>query len=166
MSLARRSFLFSGLALTGLAVTGCGFRLRGHVNLPFSSLYLSINHNTRMGAQIIRTIRSGSSTQIVQDPKKAEAILDLVSSQRNREVLSLNAKGEAREYELSLALTFRVSDRDGAEILPATQFVASREITYNEDEYLSRDAEEEHFYQEMERDLVIQLLNRLSGMRI
>lgn len=166
MSLARRSFLLSGLALTGLTLSGCGFRLRGHVTLPFQSLYLSISHNSRMGAQIIRTIRSGSSTVIVDNPKQADAILDLVSSQRNREVLSLNAKGEAREYELSLSLTFRVSNRDGEEILPATEFVANREITYNEDEYLSRSAEEEHFYEEMERDLVIQLLNRLSGLRV
>ena len=66
---------------------------------------------------------------------------------------------------LTLQLTFRVASPDGDEYFPATTFTASREITYNEEDYNSRDAEEALLYNEMQEELIIQLLNRLSTIK-
>ena len=163
-SLARRSFLLSSLALA-LTTTGCGFRLRGSVSLHFDTMYVNMPKNNRMAATIRRMLASGTSVQLVENAADAQAVLDLLGQTRNREVIALNTKGEAREYELTLRLTFRVASPDGDEYFPATTFSASREIAYNEEDYNSRDAEEALLYKEMQEELIIQLLNRLSTIK-
>ena len=163
-SLARRSFLLSSLALA-LTTTGCGFRLRGQFSLPFQTMYVNMPRNNRMAAAIRRMIASGTNVQLVENAADAQAILDFIGQNRQREVVALNTKGEAREYELTLQLTFRVASPDGDEYFPATTFTTSREITYNEEDYNSRDAEEALLYNEMQEELIIQLLNRLSTIK-
>ena len=93
-----------------------------------------------MAAEIRRMLKGGTNITLVDTAEEADAILELVSSGRNREVVSLNMRGEAREYELTLQLTFRLINQDGAEFLPPTTFTGSRDMTYNEEDYLSRDA--------------------------
>jgi LPS-assembly lipoprotein len=110
-------------------------------------------------------LASGTNVQLVDNAADAQAILDFMGQNRYREVIALNTKGEAREYELTLKLTFRVASPDGDEYFPATTFTASREITYNEEDYNSRDAEEALLYNEMQEELIIQLLNRLSTIK-
>ena len=46
------------------------------------------------------------------------------------------AYGDAREYELKLEVSFRLSAPDGAQYLPDTVIAAVREISYNEEDYL------------------------------
>ena len=164
MSLARRSFLLSSLALA-VGLTGCGFHLRGRVTLPVETMFVNLPVNNQMAAEIRRMLKGGTNITLVDTAEEADAILELVSSGRNREVVSLNMRGEAREYELTLQLTFRLINQDGAEFLPPTTFTACRDMTYNEEDYLSRDAEEAMLYREIQQDLITQLLNRLATIK-
>ena len=53
MSLARRSFLLSSLALA-VGLTGCGFHLRGRVTLPIETMFVNLPVNNQMAAEIRR----------------------------------------------------------------------------------------------------------------
>ena len=165
MTLGRRSFLLSALALSAAATTGCGFHLRGRVTLPFDTMFVNMPINNRMAADIRRMLKAGNNITLVDTDEEAQAVLDLVSSKRDREILALNSKGEAREYELTLSLTFRVASPDGDEYMVPTTFAASRQMSYNEEDYLSRDTEENLLYNEIQQDLITQLLNRLSALK-
>ena len=105
MALARRSFLFSALACTLLA-SGCGFHLRGQVTLPFQTLYVNMPVNDKVAADIRRMIAASTNVTIVSQANRADAILELLSSGRHREVISVNMQGEDRDYELTLNMTF------------------------------------------------------------
>ena len=63
------------VALPLVAAAGCGFRLRGSQQLPFETLYLAVPENSALGAELVRNIRVGTSTQIVADRTKAQAVL-------------------------------------------------------------------------------------------
>lgn len=162
MALARRSFLFSAFALSTFMASGCGWHLRGHVTLPFDTLYVNMPVNNKVAADIRRMIAASTNVKVLPEAEGAQAILELLSSGRHREVVSLNMEGEAREYELTLNMTFRLVDPDGNEFFPPTTFSASRNMYYNDDEYLSRAAEENVLYNEMQQDLISQLLSRLT----
>ena len=164
MALARRSFLFSALAFS-LMAGGCGWHLRGHVTLPFNTLYVNMPINNKVAADIRRMIAASTNVTLVPEAEGAEAILELLSSGRHREVVSLNMQGEAREYELTLNMTFRLINPDGEEFVPTTTFTASRNMYYYDDEYLSRSAEENVLYNEMQQDLISQLLSRLTTVQ-
>lgn len=163
MALARRSFLFSALALSVLA-SGCGFHLRGQTTLPFETLYVDMPVNDKIAANIRRLIAASTNVTIVPQAAQADAILELVSSGRHRDVVSVNMQGEERDYELTLNMTFRLVDPDGNEFFPPTTFTASRTMYYNDDEYLSRTAQEEILYSEMQQNLINRLLARMSSV--
>lgn len=162
--ISRRTLLgAAALSLTPLA--GCGFRMRGSFDAPFKTLYLQMDDNSRIGAQIIRLLQAGSSVKLVQSPNDAEAILELIKVSRSNNVLSYNDAGRAREYELTLSLTFRVSSPDGFDYMDATRLTTTRDMTYTETEFLSRDTEREFLYKDMEQDLLVQLVRLIEAIQ-
>ena len=150
------------IAAAALAMTGCGFRLRGRFSLPFETLYISYNLNTPLGSQLSRQLKAGSDVRLVNSPSEAQAILYVLGERRSRNVVAYNAYGDAREYELKLEVSFRLSAPDGAQYLPDTVIAAVREISYNEEDYLTRDAEEALVSNEMLSDIVVQMVRRIE----
>src|SRR4051812_35343292 len=101
MRIQRRALV----ALTvGIAVlSACGFQLRGSNGqsaLPFKTIYVGVPESSPLGVQLKRYIRASGDTQIVTDPKAAEATLDILSETRDKKILSLNTQGRIREYTL------------------------------------------------------------------
>lgn len=162
----RRALTLSGGLLASLTLTGCGFRLRGHFEAPFDTLYLQMAENTRFSGLLKRMIESGSSIRCVSSPKGADAVLELLSVTRNRDVLTINDAGRAREYELTLTIEFRCTSPEGFEYVEATRLSAWRDITYTESEFLSREKEEEVLYEDMENDLITQIVRRLAAAKV
>lgn len=161
--LQRRTML--ALAGTLLLSSGCGFRLRGNFTAPFSTLYLQMRENTRFAAQLTRTIEAGSNVRIVARPEEAEAVFELLDMRRERDVLSINALGRAREYELTLSMQFRVTSPDGFDFVEATTLTTTRDLSYSESEFLSREKEEEILYGDMESDILAQVVRCLEAAK-
>jgi len=144
---------------------GCGFNLRGAQTLPVETLFLALPVNSPLGAEITRVVRSSTNARVVADRKEAQAIFELLGESREREVLSVNAQGRAREYQLRLLSTFRVVDPNGIELIAPTTLTARRDISFNESELLAKESEEALLYRDMQSDLVRQMVTRLQGMR-
>lgn len=159
----RRSLLAAAFAAPLLSA--CGFRLRGSFTAPFETMYLQTNANTPFYTVLRQTIESGSNVRIVRRAQEAEAILEILRMERTRDVLTFNDTGLAREYELTLDLEFRLTAPDGYEYLPATHLSTSRDLTYSESEFLSREKEEEMLYVDMENDLIAQLVRYIEAVK-
>ena len=158
-----RHFLIAAALM--LLLDGCGFQLRGSQTLPVERLYLALPVNSPIGAEIARVVRSSTNASIVQTRKEAQAIVELLGELREREVLSINAQGRAREYQLRLRTIFRVVDPEGVELIAPTSLVARRDIAFNESELLAKESEEALLYRDMQSDLVRQIVNRLQGIK-
>lgn len=153
-------------AAFALLLAACGFQLRGSQTLPIERLYLALPVNSPIGAEITRVVRSSTNATVVQNRKEAQAIMELLGEQREREVLSINAQGRAREYQLRLRTTFRVIDQEGVELIAPTSLLARRDIAFNESELLAKESEEVLLYRDMQSDLVRQIVNRLQGIKL
>jgi LPS-assembly lipoprotein len=154
------------LACAALPLAACGFKLRGAATLPIERLYLALPVNSPLGAEITRVVRASTNARVVDDRKQAQAVFELLGEAREREVLSVNAQGRAREYELRLRSTFRVVDPNGLELIPATTLLARRDIAFNESEMLAKESEEALLYRDMQSDLVRQMVSRLQGIKL
>jgi LPS-assembly lipoprotein len=164
--IARRRLIGGALALAvSSSLVGCGFRLRGAQALPFETIYLGFSPNSPLGAQVARNIRTGTSTRIVTERDNAQAILEILGESRDREIVAVNAQGRAREFSLRLGLMFRLHDGKGRELIPPTQLLARRDISFNEEQILAKEAEEALLFRDMQGDLVQQLLRRLAAVR-
>jgi LPS-assembly lipoprotein len=145
-----------------IALAGCGFQLRGTAALPFETLYMP-STAAGIALDLKRNIQSGTRTTVVDDPKKAEAVLDFVQELRQKVILSLGANGRVREYQLRYRVDFRVHDGKGAEFLPVSTVQLTRDITFNDTAVLAKETEEQQLYRDMQFDMVQQIMRRLAA---
>lgn len=156
------------VAIAALTLSSCGFKLRGSgadANIPFKTVHISLAETSPLGAELRRYIGAGKTTTIVPDPKAAQAIVDVLSLTRDREVLSLNSQGRVREHALLYSATFRVRGNNGAELLAPTQIVVKRSISFNESQVLAKEAEEAALYRDMQNDMVRQMLRKIAALK-
>ena len=72
---------------------------------------------------------------------------------------AISLKGQA---QLRLRLKFKARTPQGKELLPETEIVLQRDLSFNESVVLAKDAEEALLYRDMQNDAVQQLLRRLQ----
>jgi len=150
------TFLFAVL------LAACGFQMRGTAALPFETLYMP-NTAGGIALNLKRNIQSGTRTAVVDDAKKAEAVLEFTQETREKIILSLAATGRVREYQLRYRVGFRVHDGKGGEFLPLSTVQLTRDITFNDSDVLSKETEEQLLYRDMQFDMVQQIMRRLAG---
>jgi len=149
-------------------LSACGFQLRGsngQTALPFKTILVGFPETSSLGTELKRHIRASGDTEVVTDPQAAQAILDVLSETREKAVLSLNTQGRVREYTLYYKLRFRVRDNKNNELLPPTDIILKRDISFNESQVMAKESEEALLYRDMQSDLVQQMLRRLQALK-
>ncbi len=156
------------LATLALVATlaACGFQLRGAYTLPFATLHVELPESSELHALIKRNVEASSSTRVLESAKSADAKLRILSNAQTKQVLSTNAAGQVREYELIRSFGFQLVDKDNRALLPPSQIVIRRDITYSDAQVLSKEAEETLLWRDMQNDLVQQLMRRLSAAKV
>lgn len=166
--LHRRAWL--ALLPASLALSACGFRLRGVPQFAFQSMYIAAPATSPLARELQRTLE-GSTTalQVWREPAQlpqAQVVFELLQEQNERSVVGLNASGQVRELQLRLRIKFRLRTQKGEELLEPTELLQTRDISYSETIALAKEAEEALLYRNMQTDLVQQLLRRLAAVRI
>ena len=145
-------------------LAGCGFQLRGTENVPFRTLYIP-GATAGIALELKRNIEAGTDAAVVNDAKAADAILELSNERREKIILSLTGSGRVREFRLRYSVNFRVHDLQGREFVPLSTVQLARDVTFNDEEILAKEAEEQLLFRDMQADMVQQLLRRLAGAR-
>ena len=160
--------LLTALALAPL-LGACGFRLRGVPTFVFRSLYIQASRGSAVARELSRNLASASDKlTVLRDPASpddADAIFQIISERQERVIVGMNALGQVRELQLSLRVRFKLRTPNGDEPIPETEILQQRDVTYNETNALSKEAEEAMLYKDMRTDIVQQLLRRLSAVK-
>ena len=160
MNAAKRSAL--ALALS-LVAAGCGFQLRGTADLPFDKLYMPPTNTPGIALDLRRNIQAGTHTQVVDDAKTADAVIEFAQELREKVILSLAGTGRVSEYQLRYRVAFRVHDGKGREFVPMNALQLTRDVTFNDAAVLSKESEEQQLYRDMQRDMVQQIMSVLAA---
>lgn len=158
-----------GLLLACLVIgllTACGFQLRGAYSMPFERLYIALPATNELHAQLKRSMATGSNARVIDTPKDAQATLQIMSDANAKNILSLAATGQAREFQLVRTFVFRVTDGKGRDWLPQTRIEIHRDISFSDNLVLSKDLEEALLWRDIQTDLVQQIMRRLSASRL
>ena len=163
-----RRYLLLGLTVLTLLLASCGFGLRQPTSYAFRSLYSSVAPNSPLGIELQRQLLAGGQLRYITDAaqmKEAEALLDVYAEQRVKTVVGVSATGQVREFQLRLNLKFRLRTPLGKELIPETELVQQRTMSYSEAFALAKEAEEAMLYRNMQGDMVQQILRRLAAIR-
>ncbi|MFZ5565459.1 MAG: LPS assembly lipoprotein LptE [Pseudomonadota bacterium] len=151
-----------------LALAGCGFGLRQPASYAFSSLYSSVAPTSPLGIELQRQLQAGGQLRYITDAaqrKEAEVLLDVFGEQRTKTVVGVSATGQVREFQLRLNLKFRLRTQLGKELIPETELVQQRTMSYSEAFALSKEAEEAMLYRSIQGDMVQQIARRLAAVQ-
>ncbi|MBK7352469.1 MAG: hypothetical protein IPJ05_01515 [Nitrosomonas sp.] len=152
--------------IIAIALSACGFQLRGLVsNLPFETIHVTAPPGNPIGIDVERAIRAGTDTKIVGSPENAQAILQTISTNNEKKILSLSTGGRVREFQLGYRVAIRLVDPQGAEIAPIDEINLTRVLPFLDAQVLAKQAEEEMLYKDMQIDAVQQIIRRLAAIR-
>lgn len=154
-----------GLGL-GAGLSGCGFELRRAPELRFQAIQL-IGFKPRSPlAQELRTrINASPTTRVVDGPAQAQVVLEALDDAREKVVVASSAAGQVTEFQLRERFNFRLRTVTGRELIPRTEILLNRDMSYTESAALGKEQEEAFLYRAMQADIVSQVLRRLASIQ-
>ncbi len=159
---ARRVLL---LLIGSSVLSACGFELRGTPELPFSRIALEgFGARSPLADELKRAL--SQSAEVVAGSDRAQVVLHAVTDAREKSVVASTSAGQVRELQLRVRLSFRLSTPAGAELIPATELLLTRDMSYSEDVALAKEYEEVQLYRAMQSDVVAQVMRRLARVKI
>jgi LPS-assembly lipoprotein len=159
---SRRALVTTAVAAL---LTACGFELRGTPELPFARIALEgFAARSPLAEELKRAL--AQSAEVVAAPHGAQVVLLALTDARERSVVASTAAGQVRELQLRVRLTFRLATPAGAELIPTTELLLTRDMSYSENLALAKEYEEVQLYRAMQSDIVAQVMRRLSRVKV
>jgi LPS-assembly lipoprotein len=154
------------IAASSALLAGCGFQLRRTPPLPMRSIALVGFSKTSPLATALKLELERAGVALRDNPAQAEAVFDTLADAREKTVAASTSAGQVREVQLRVRLRFRVATPAGQLLLPASDLLLTRDMSYNETAALAKQQEELLLYRAMEDDIVAQVLRRLASVKL
>lgn len=162
-----RPLLLLALLLAAM-LEGCGFHFAGSRPLPgvMSWIYIDIVTPYRVAkppleaALNTRLLRRGAV--VSGSVAEARTVLRITELTEQREVLSVDPFGKAVEYKLTTRLRYELLE-DGQPVVPGDVLQVSRDYSFNAQEVLAKEAEEQRLQSFIQDELAELLLLRLEA---
>ena len=169
---ARRRLLGAGALVASAMLGGCGFALRGAPSFDFQVMRVS---GLESGG-VTRALRgalesSGVRTMGTNTPASArgmapQVVLVVLVDQVERAVVGQTADGRVRELQLRTRYRFRLDTPSGRTLIEDNELLMERDLSFSETAALSKSAEQELSFRDMQADIVQQVLRRLAAVSL
>jgi LPS-assembly lipoprotein len=153
----RRSIIIGSL----LMMTGCGFKMRGPVTLPYKTIYISGTMTQDLRLSISRLLKTGLNTVEVSRPDTAEIFLNITETPA-KQILTYNQAGQITGYRLVEQVKFSVNQKDGDELIPQSEIYLTRDMDFSINAPSAAEQLEILLFADMRQDVSSQILRRLS----
>ena len=148
--------------IISIATTGCGFRLRGQADIPFTSLYVAGNGASPVVADLRQIIAAGGhQNRLATSSANAERTIQILSETSNMIIIALSGAGRVTEYQLQYRVKYRLLDKN-KEVLKPIEIVLSRDMSYNDTQPYAYSDEENFLNHDMQTDAAQQILRRIA----
>lgn len=147
-----------------LCLSACGFHLRGLIDVPewLNNVSIISKDGNNELVSILKSQLEGYKIQVNPDPALAKYWLIINRSSFQQQIVSIGASTNPRQYQLIMTIEFMLQTRNG-QIIKAPKIISvTRQLTVNNDRILGSNEEETILIGEMQKEAVIQIINRLS----
>jgi len=154
--------------LTAICLSSCGFQLRGSTPLspPLKKLYIKTADPYGQLTHYLRDYLKTSGVDLTDTPQEALTVLHIISETQNQQLLSVSGSQQIRQYNLSLAVTFEITNPKGVILMPPLTLTENRLFTTLSDQILGGTNEQNILYQQMRLAIVYDIMNRLSSREV
>jgi len=154
-------------AFAAITLAGCGFELRRAPEMHFRTIVLTgFKPRSPLAEELRMQIDSSPTTKVVETTAQAQVVFEALTDARERSVVASTASGQVRELQLRTRLLFRLRTPAGRELIPATELLLNRDLSYSEELALAKEQEEGILYRAMQSDIVAQVMRRLAAVKV
>jgi LPS-assembly lipoprotein len=146
-----------------LLLSGCGFKLRGQINVPESLTRMQIlGDDDELNALVGKSLKF-SGVEVVENDDTA-AVLDLRSANYTKEVIGTNSSGIANNYKLTYKVNYAVYDAQQNQLLK-NRVSQDRSLVYDPNNILVFEREERFLVEDMRKELVTSILRQVGKIK-
>jgi LPS-assembly lipoprotein len=147
-----------------LLLSACGFHLRGMIHIPawLNNIAIISKNDDKQLISILQTQLEGYNVHVNPDDALATYWLVINQVVINRQIISIGASTNPRQYNLVLSINYMLETRKGKIIKTPRTVSVARQLTVNNDRILGSTDEEDILIGEMKHDAVVQIINQLS----
>lgn len=153
------------LMVVAIMLTGCGFQLRGQIDLPEPMRQIALSTpdaTTDFVRELTGQLRA-NGVQLTDGPTVGASRLVIERERVYREALTISQDARVREYVLYLEVRLGFFNAAGEPIVDNEVVRLSREYRFDEQAILGSSREEEVLTQDLSRELATQLVRRLAS---
>jgi len=150
-----------------LALSACGFQLRGSSALPEEMSVTFIKFKKPYGSLLddfTEALRAHHVT-VTDVRDEATAVLTIRNNERDRDVLSVNSAGKVLEIQLRQSFQFSVTTTDNRPLVELQSMTLTRDYLYSSTDVLSKDREEVVVRRTLQQELVHLAMLRITAAR-
>ena len=153
------------MAIVSLLLGACGFHLRGSESLP-AEMSVTYIHGTSEFDSLyddFRTALESRGVRVTQDRGEATAVLNILESNTDKDVLTVDLAGKVQEFRISQNIQFEVTAADGQPLLDQQSVTRSRDFKFDRNDVLGKERESETIREELQRDVVNLAMLRITA---
>ncbi len=159
--------LVISLLLSAIALSGCGFKLRGSETqlTDTGRIYVDATDDISV-LEELRKVLSDRAFTVVENRDQASILLRVTNEQLNQRIVSVQSTGQVSEFELNHSVAIEVAQSENA-ALPLydpdkvpNRVEVVREYTYDQVDVLGKEGEAGILRREMRTELVLQIVLR------
>ncbi len=154
--------------LLAITISACGWHLRGAPKNfpPGSKLYITTEDPRSELAESITRLLQTSGLPLAEEPSEADFTLTIHKEIEQKRTVSVDAQGRASEYELITSAEYSVRDNTGRDLLTQARADVYRTLEWDDAEVVSKGEEERLQREEMRRELIGRIIDRLRRIEI
>jgi LPS-assembly lipoprotein len=154
--------LFCSLLILGL-LNACGFHLQSRPEVPpeMQRTKLEVQDPYSQFARRLETHLEQSGVNVVTKPDGA-AVLEVPLNETRKEIQSIGDNARVREFLIRHTVQFRLLAADGTELIPMQSFEQSRIYSFNEQDILAAEREDEFLRNDLADSLARMVVRRLG----
>jgi len=144
-------------------LNACGFHLQSKPEFPpeLQQLRLEVQGPYSQFAQRLETRLEQSGVNVVTRPDGA-AVLEVPLNATRKEIQSIGDNARVREFLLRHTVQFRLLAGDGTEMIPLQTIEQTRVYSFNEQDILSAEREDEFLRKDLADSLARMVVRRLG----
>jgi len=160
--------LMAWTLLLGLlsAVAGCGFHPRGSSALPSDMAVTWIKSGQPYGSlagDFSEALRAHGGT-VTRERSEATAVLNILSNDIEKRILSVNTAGKVLEYETLQTIRFSVMTRENLPLVEVQEVSMSRDYLFISEDILGKEREDKVVRETLQRNLVDLAMLRITAV--
>jgi len=147
-----------------MLISACGFHLQARPELPpqMQRTVLEIEDPYSQFARRLQSHLEQSGANVVTSPEGA-AVLEVPVNEQRKEIQSIGDNARVREYLVRQTVQFRLLSSDGTELIPLQTFEQSRIYSFNEQDILAAEREDEYLRNDLADSLARMVVRRLGN---